>query len=120
MKQILFGLGLFALGIAVGMAATSPLDPLRAAPHIYELAFENEQVRVLKRTVRNGETPPLVSQPDRVVIYLNPCAWMVEDSDGKHMESFKFGEPTWQPANTHGGETANVIEECHIVEVELR
>lgn len=120
MKQILFGLGLFALGIAVGMAATSPLDPLRAAPHIYELAFENEQVRVLKRTVRNGETPPLISQPDRVVIYLNPCAWMVEDESGKHMESFKFGEPTWQPANSHGGETANVIEECHIVEVELR
>ena len=120
MKQILFGLGLFILGIAVGMAATSPLDPLRAAPHIYELAFENDQVRVLRRTVRNGETPPLVSQPDRVVVYLNPCAWMVEDDSGKRMESFRFGEPAWQPANTHGGDTANVIEECHIVEVELR
>ena len=120
MKKLLVGLGLFGLGLAVGMAATSPLDPLRAAPHIYELAFENDQVRVLKRTVRNGETPPLVSQPDRVVIYLNPCAWMVEDEDGKRMESFKFGEPAWQPANTHGGATANVIEECHIVEVELR
>ena len=59
-------------------------------------------------------------QPDRVVVYLNPCAWMVEDDSGKRMESFKFGEPTWQPANTHGGNTANVIEECHIVEVELR
>ena len=44
----------------------------------------------------------------------------VEDENGKNMESFKFGEPTWQPANTHGGETANVIEECHIVEVELK
>ena len=120
MKQILFGLGLFALGIAVGMAATSPLDPLRAAPHIYELAFENDQGRVRRRTVRNGETPPLVSQPERVVVYLNPCAWMVEDDSGKRMESFRFGEPAWQPANTHGGDTANVIEECHIVEVELR
>ena len=120
MKKILIGLGLFVLGIAVGMAASSPLDPLRVAPHIYELAFENEQVRVLKRTLRNGETSPLVSQPDRVVIYLNPCAWMVEDDNGKRMESFKFGEPAWQAANTHGGDTANVIEECHIVEVELR
>jgi hypothetical protein len=120
MKKILFGLALFILGIAVGMAATSPLDPLRAAPHIYELQFENERVRVLKRIVRNGETPPLVAQPDRVVVYLNPCAWMVEDESGKRMESFGFGEPTWQPANTHGGDTANVIEECHIVEVELK
>jgi hypothetical protein len=120
MKRSLFAIAVFIIGIAVGMAATSPLDPLRAAPHIYELAFENDQVRVLRRTVRNGETPPLVSQPDRVVVYLNPCAWMVEDESGKRMESFKFGEPTWQPANTHGGDTANVIEECHIVEVELK
>lgn len=120
MKRFLFVIAVFALGLAVGMAATSPLDPLRAAPHIYELAFENERVRVLQRIVRNGETSPLVSQPDRVVVYLNPCAWMVEDESGKRMESFKFGEPAWQPANTHGGETANVIEECHIVEVELK
>ena len=120
MKKLFVGLGLFGLGLAVGVAATSPLDPLRAAPHIYELAFENDRVRVLKRTVRHGETSPLVSQPDRVVVYLNPCAWMVEDDNGNRMESFKFGEPAWQPANTHGGTTANVIEECHIVEVELR
>lgn len=120
MKRFLFAVAVFGLGIAVGVAATSPLDPLRAAPHIYELGFENERVRVLKRIVRNGETSPLVSQPDRVVVYLNPCAWMVEDESGKRMESFGFGEPAWQPANTHGGETANVIEECHVVEVELR
>lgn len=120
MKRLLTGLVLFALGMAVGVAATSPLDPLRAAPHIYELAFENDRVRVLKRIVRNGETPPLVSQPDRVVVYLNPCAWMVEDPDGKRMESYRFGEPTWAPAGTHGGETSSVVQECHVVEVELK
>lgn len=119
-KKLTLALGLFGLGVAAGVAATSPLDPLRAAPHIYQLAFENDRVRVLKRLVRNGETPPLVAQPDRVVIYLNPCAWMVEDDNGKHMESFRFGEPTWQPANMHGGVTSTVIEDCHIVEVELK
>ena len=120
MKKILIGLGLFCLGLATGIAATSPLDPLRAAPHIYELAFENDRVRVLNRTIRNGETSPLISQPDRVVIYLNPCAWMVEDENGKRMESYKFGEPTWAPANTHGGETSNVVQQCSVVEVELK
>ncbi|NIL94071.1 MAG: hypothetical protein GTO71_06430 [Woeseiaceae bacterium] len=120
MRKLLIAAGLFVLGMAVGIAATSPLDPLRAAPHIYELAFENDRVRVLKRTIRNGETPPLISQPDRVVIYLNPCAWMVEDEVGKRMESFRFGEPTWTPANSHGGETSNVVQECHVVEVELK
>ena len=121
MQRIIIGLGLVLLGFTVGVAATSPLDPLRAAPHIYELAFENDRVRVLKKTVRNGETPPLLSQPDRVVVYLNPCAWLVEDADGsKRMESFKFGTPVWASANTHGGTTANVIQQCSIIEVELK
>jgi len=120
MKKTVFVLAVFLLGLATGMAATSPLDPLRAAPHIYQLAFENDRVRVLNRTIRNGDTSPLVSQPDRVVIYLNPCAWLVDDEHGRRMESFKFGEPTWQPANTHGGETANVIQQCSVIEVELK
>jgi hypothetical protein len=39
---------------------------------------------------------------------------------GERMQSFKFGEPVWAPAESHGGETANVIQECHIVVVELK
>ena len=35
------------------------------------------------------------------------------------MRDYKFGTPTWQPANSHGGETSNVIQECRVIEVEL-
>lgn len=113
---------LLLLSFAAGVAATnSALDPVRVAPHIYELAFENERVRVLNRTIRNGETSPLISQPDRVVVYLNPCAWLVEESDGsKTMESFKFGTPVWAPAETRGGDTSNVIQQCSVLEIELK
>ena len=111
---------LLALAAAV-VAASSITDPVRAAPHVYQVAFENDQVRVLKRTVRNGETIPLISQPDRVVVYVNQCAWIEEDEDGeKHMESYEFGTPVWAPAGNHGGDTANVIQNCHIIEVELK
>ena len=121
MRNIFFGLALLLLGFMAGVAATSALDPVRIAPHIYELAFENEQVRVLRKTIRNGETPPVHSHPDRVTVYLNPCAWLVENSDGsQYMESFKFGEPTWSPAETHGGKTASVIQQCSVIEVELK
>ena len=120
MQRLWFALGFMLLGFTAGVAAISPLDPLTAAPHIYELAFENDKVRVLKKTIRNGETPPLVAQPDRVVVYLNPCAWMVDDEGGRHMESFKFGTPVWAPAATHGGDTSEVVQECHIIEVELK
>ena len=96
------------------------LDPVRVAPHIYNVAFENERVRVLKKIIRNGETPPLHAHPDSVVVYLNPCAWMEDDAKGeKRMQSFRFGEPTWSPAGTHGGKTANVVQECHVIVVEL-
>jgi len=113
---------LFALLVtAASVAATSPLDPVRVAPHIYEVVFENERVRVLNRTIRNGETSPLIAQPDRVVVYLNPCAWLVDEDDGsKSMESFKFGTPVWAPAETHGGDTSNVIQQCSVLEIELK
>ena len=107
----------FAAGVAFSQAA---LDPVKVAPYIYTTAFENDKVRVLKRTIRNGETPPLVQQPDRVVVYLNPCAWLEEDgAGGKTMRSYKFGEPAWQAANLHGGSSIPVVQECHVVEVEI-
>lgn len=122
MRHALAAMLLLGLGFGAGIAATpKALDPVRVAPHIYELAFENDRVRVLKRIARHGETTPLVSQPDRVVVYLNPCAWMEPANDGdERMQSFKFGEPTWVQANTHGGETSNVIQTCHILEIELK
>jgi len=120
MRRTILALSLLIAGYAAGLAATSSLDPLRAAPYIYRLAFENDRVRVLERTIRNGETSPLVAQPDRVVVYLNPCAWLVEEADGsKRMESYTFGTPVWVPAGSHGGETANVIQQCSVLEIEL-
>ncbi len=113
---------LLIFAFVAGMAATpNALDPVRVAPHIYALAFENEKVRVLKKTIRNGETPPLHAHPDRVIVYLNPCAWMRDGADGsRQMESFKFGTPVWAPAETHGGVTANVVQQCSIIEIELK
>jgi len=113
---------LLIFAFAAGMAATpAALDPVRVAPHIYELAFENEKVRVLKKTIRAGETPPFHAHPDRVIVYLNPCAWMQDAADGsRQMESFKFGTPVWAPAESHGGVTANVVQQCSIIEVEIK
>ena len=103
------------------IAASSALDPVRVAPHIHSVVFENEKVRVLKTTIRTGETPPLHAHPDRVMVYLNPCAWLEEDDEGNTvMQSYKFGEPIWAPAETHGGVTAKVIEQCSLLEIELR
>lgn len=112
---------LLVLAFAAGRAQTpAALDPLKVAPHIYELAFANDKVRVLKQTIRPGEWPPIHEHPDSVTIYLNPCAWMVDEpGEERHMESYKFGTPVWTPAASHGGRTATVVQECRVIIVEL-
>jgi hypothetical protein len=108
------------LAAVVGAAVPKPLDPLQVAPHIYELDFENEKVRVLRQTVRNSETQPVHAHPDRVMVYLQSCAWLENDgAGGERMQLFKIGEAVWAPAETHGGTTINVAQECRILEIEI-
>ena len=112
---------LLLLFVAATAAISSALDPVRVAPHMYDVAFENDKVRILTATIRNGETAPLHAHPDRVIVYLNPCAWLENDGEGgTRMRSYKFGEPVWAPAETHGGVTASVIEQCSLLEIELK
>lgn len=108
------------LAAVVGAAVPKPLDPLLVAPHLYEMQFENEKVRVLLHTIQNGETPPLHAHPDRVMVYLQSCAWLEDDGEGgQRMQLFKIGESAWAPAETHGGKTSTVVQECKILEIEL-
>lgn len=108
-------------GLTAALAQSPALDPPRVAPHIFEVLLDNERVRVLKVTERNGETQPLHVRADRVVVHLNSCAWVVEEEDGStRMESYKSGDVYWRNAAAFGGHTSNVIQECHSVEVELK
>ena len=107
--------------VTLTFAQSLALDPARVAPHIFEVVLENEKVRVLRVTDRNGETQPLHSHPGRVIVHLSPCAWMVEEDDGStRMESYKFGDVYWADPLTHGGRTSNVVEECRSVEIEIK
>ena len=109
------------LGIAVASAQSPALDPVNVAPHIYETVLENDRVRVLKVTERTGETPSLHAHPGRVLVYLSPCAWLEETPDGqKGMQSFRLGDVQWSAAVTHGGETSTVVQECSLLEIELK
>jgi hypothetical protein len=111
--------GLF--GYSIAAAQFNALDPVRVAPHIFENILENDSVRVLKVTERNGETAPLHSHPDRLIVHLSPCAWIETADDGsKQMQSFKLGDVVWQTRITHGGVTSDVVQECSRLEVELK
>ena len=111
---------LLILSLATAVAQSPALDPVRVAPHIYESLLDNERVRVLKVTDRNGETAPLHAHPDRVVVFLSPCAWLETAADGQSMQSYKLGDVLWADRITHGGETSNVVQECSLLEIELK
>ena len=118
--SILTAVPLLLLAAVVAASVPAPLDPIKVAPHIYELEFENDRVRVVRQTVRNGETQPLHAHPDRLLVYLQTCAWLEDDGQGgQRMQSFKYGEVVWADAETHGGNTANVVQECKILEIEM-
>ncbi len=114
--------GLLAvLALARALAQSPALDPALVAPHIYESVLSNERVRVLKVTDRNGETAPLHTHPDRVVVFLSPCAWLETAPDGQTtMQSFRLGDVLWAERITHGGETSRVVQECSLLEIELK
>lgn len=108
------------MGYAFGSAQFNVLDPIRVSPHIYENIFENERLRVLKVTERNGETAALHEHPETLIVYLSSCAWMEKNSAGiSQMSSFKLGEVTWRPSTTHGGDTSKVIQDCSRLEIEV-
>ena len=112
---------LTAVGLATALAQSSALDPVRVAPHIYASLLDNERVRVLKVTDRNGQTPPLHAHPDRIVVFLSPCAWMESAADGqKTRQADKRGDVRGAERITHGGETSKVVQECSLLEIELK
>lgn len=109
------------LGAAVATAQSPALDPVRVAPHIFENVLENDRVRVIKVTERNGETAPLHAHPARIVVHLSPCAWMEGPVDGeKKMQSFRLGDVVWENRTTHGGTTSAVVQDCSTLEIELK
>lgn len=109
------------LGYGIAAAQFSALDPAKVAPHIFENVLENDRLRVLKVTERNGETQPLHAHPERLTVYLSPCAWMDQGADGvPTMQSFRLGDAVWTPKITHGGLTSKVVQDCSRLEIELK
>ena len=107
--------------LTAALAQTDALEPTRAAPHIFEQEFENDRVRVLRVSERFGETAPLHHLRDRVVVHVNSCAWVQEGPDGEErMYSYRPGDVYWQDATTRGGKTSNVIQQCHLLMIELK
>jgi hypothetical protein len=77
-------------------------DPLKVDPRHYSLDFENEDVRVLRLTLKADEAVPMHDDADAVAVCLQDCHLRFTGPTGRiqdvHMAS---GETRWLWGDTH-------------------
>lgn len=78
------------------------LDPLQAAPEMYSLLYENDQVRVMKVVFAPGQKIAEHSHPNHFVVVELPGKLKISKPDGTSSElDLKKDQVLWIPAETH-------------------
>jgi hypothetical protein len=79
-------------------------DPVVVDPQHQKVAFENEQIRVIRERRQGGKTP-MHGHPDNVQVMLTDATWNITTADGKTEAVIgKAGEVRWRSATEHIGE----------------
>jgi quercetin dioxygenase-like cupin family protein len=110
--------------VAIGLASL-PLvaraqDPVKLAPEMYKVAFDNADARALDIRVPPGGKTAMHSHPASVLTAYTPCKMRFTGADGKSNDvEFKPGDIIWRDAESHAGENVGTAE-CHALQVELK
>ena len=80
-------------------------DAVTAAPTLYTVEFENDQVRVVRAVYGPHEKSSMHEHPDCVAVYLTDGHIRITLPDGRTGEPFvKAGQSMWHPAGKHAVE----------------
>jgi beta-alanine degradation protein BauB len=84
-------------------AALATDHPLNAAPSMYKLDFENDQVRVMEVTFKPGEKIAKHTHPVAHYVYVLEAGQLtISKPDGtSSIADLKKGQVMWLPAETH-------------------
>lgn len=98
MRQGLLVLSMLLLVVSGAMAQ----DPVEVDPDHYQVAFENEHVRVLLINYNPGESSVMHYHPASVAIFLTDLEVEFAAPDGsKVVAEQKAGDVAWAPAGRH-------------------
>jgi len=98
------------LSIIVVRNATAQ-DPLKVAPDMYKLVFENDRVRVMEVVFAPGSKIEKHSHPDHFGYVLSAGKLRISRPAGDPTDAdLKVGEVLWIPAETHWGENTGETE----------
>jgi len=86
-------------------------DAVAIAPHIHEVLFENETIRLLKVTVKPGDTVGMHRNPENINYILKPGTLRFTDPDGSTMDvNLTEGQVIPAPENSHAVENIGDTE----------
>jgi len=108
--------------VALAGAATSlrAQDAVKADAKHYTVAFENDQVRVLKVHYGPGEKSAMHSHPNVVAVFLSDAKGKFTFPDGKSEDfNVKAGDAIWNESKTHLPENTG-DKSFDVVVVELK
>ena len=77
-------------------------DPTKVDAEHYKVAFENDQVRILKIMYKPKEKSVMHEHPNAIAVFLTDGQIKFNLPDGKTQElSVKAGQSQWTPAGKH-------------------
>lgn len=95
-------------------------NAVTVAPHIHEIIFENDKMRVLKVTVKPGDKAEMHWHPENINYILAPGKLRFTKPDGTVAEvELTEGQVTSSPESSHAVENIG-DSEVQTVQVELK
>ena len=77
-------------------------DPVKVDSTHYKVAFENDEVRILRITYGPGEKSIMHEHPNAVAVFLTDVQGQFTFPDGETQAmATKAGQPLWTPAGKH-------------------
>jgi quercetin dioxygenase-like cupin family protein len=104
--------------VAISASVALAQDPTEVDPSHYTVAFENDDVRVLRIHYGPGETSVMHEHPEGVAIQLTTTTWRMHAPDGTSADySTEANQVEWADAVVHSPEnTTDEAGEVFLVE----
>lgn len=101
------------LALVISFLVMQPVraqDPLKVAPNMYKLVFENERVRVMEVSFKPGERIAEHSHPDHFAYVLSPGKLKITAGEKVTEADLTVGQLLWIPAETHWAVNAGTTD----------
>jgi beta-alanine degradation protein BauB len=96
--------------LASGVSVVRADDPIKVAPDMYTLVFENPRVRVMQVVFKPGQSIKKHSHPDHYVYVLSGGQLEISKDEGKNVADLTTGQVIWIPAETHWAKNVGSTE----------